>query len=69
VRVASVAVLAGELAPAIRIDGPGKWHARYIAAIQQRPYGQGKEFDVVPRLNELPLRRHASDAHQRLWAR
>src|ERR1041384_1475090 len=34
VRVARIAILAGEFATPIRIDGPGKWHEAATAAVQ-----------------------------------
>src|SRR2546427_7894098 len=64
-RVAGVAILAGELASAIRIDSPGE---RQIAlahhAIQQRMRPEREVLYVVAFAEGLALRRDPGDAHQ-----
>src|SRR5437016_14456429 len=46
-RIARVAVLAGELAAAIGVDRPGKRHARRSTAAQPRAGWQSEIFNVV----------------------
>src|ERR1700686_3089690 len=64
VRVAGIAVFAGELAPAIRIDRPGERHARTSAAIEQGTDGEREIFDFVPLTKGFALRSQASDAYE-----
>jgi hypothetical protein len=62
VGIAGVAVFAGKLASAIRIDGPGKRHTGAGASVQQRPYRQGEIFDLVPLPDALPVRSQPGNA-------
>src|ERR1700733_10927636 len=64
VGVARIAVFAGELAPTIRIDRPGKRHARASTAIEQGPDRQGEIFDLVSLTEGFALRSQASDADE-----
>src|SRR5947207_1816455 len=66
-RVAGVAIFAGKLASAIRVDRPGKWHARNVTAVQQRPHRNREVLDVVAVVEVLALRSQARYSHQ-LWA-
>jgi len=64
VGVTGIAVFAGELASAVRVDCPGEGHAHPGATIEQRPDGQGKVFDLVALPQGFTLRSHPSDADQ-----
>src|SRR5208282_2650748 len=65
VGIARIAILASELAAAIRIDGPGK---RKIAPayhpIEQRSRPEREVLDVVPLAERLPGSRNPCDADQ-----
>src|SRR5207237_10619087 len=47
VGVASITILASELAAAIRIDRPSERHARAGTAIEQRTHRKGEVLDIV----------------------
>ena len=66
VGVARVAVLAGEFAATVGIDGPLERHARSTAAVEQRACFEGEILHVVPGTHELTLGRQARDSHQPL---
>ncbi len=55
VGVAGVTILAGKLAAAVGIDGPGERHAYAGAAVEQGTDGQGEVFDFMPLAQGLTL--------------
>src|SRR5438552_13463784 len=64
VGVARVAIFAGELAAAIRIDRPGKRHTRHIAAVEQRTHRQGEVLYFMPEAKRFAGRRQPGNADQ-----
>src|ERR1017187_5963686 len=65
VGIARIAILAGELAAAIRIDGPGKGKiAPAHHPIEQRSRPQREVLDVVPFAERLTSSRNPRDADQ-----
>src|SRR5579864_6103490 len=64
VRVARVAIFAGKLAPAVRIDRPCKRHARAGAAVEQRPHRKRKVLDFVTLAHTFAMRRQPGNADQ-----
>src|SRR5438128_9739850 len=66
--VTRIAIFAGEFAPAIWIDRPGKGHLPPAdASVQEGTHWVGEVFDVVAFAHTLPLRGEACNAHQS-WA-
>ena len=63
VSVAGITVLAGELAAAIRINRPGKWHAYAGASVQQGARGQREVFNIVPFTKRFRLGGKPGDAN------
>src|SRR5579859_60510 len=65
VRVARIAVAASELASAVGIDRPGKWHLTFAdAPVEQRLGREGEILDVMPFPDGLTLRGQARDTDQ-----
>src|ERR1700733_9411364 len=68
-RIARIAVLAGELATTIGIDGPLKRHPTRITLVEDRPYRQQKVLRPLLRfscaLGTRRTRGKAGDANQR----
>ena len=71
VRVARIAVLAGELATAIGIDSPRERKiATRVAAVEDRAHRQREEFNLMPAIDVLGLTSQLGDADQMgLWLR
>src|SRR5712671_5789832 len=67
--IARIAVLAGKLAAAIWINGPGKGKIPAgVATIENRAYVQGKELDLMPAIHVFRLAGKLGDADQvRRW--
>ena len=71
VRVARIAVLAGELATAIGIDSPRERKiATRVAAVKDGTNRQREEFNLMPAIDVLGLTSQLGDADQMgLWLR
>ena len=64
-RVAGIAIFAGELTAAIGIDGPDEREtASAGTAVQQGTSGQGEVFNVVALAKRFTLRRKAGNTDQ-----
>src|SRR5271167_5049705 len=62
--VAGIAVLAGELASAVGIDGPSEGHADTGAAVEQGTDREGEVFNFVSLAQGFPLRSEPSDTNE-----
>src|SRR2546421_7023253 len=64
VGITRVAILTGELASPVRIDGPGKGHSANRATVEQRAHRQSEIFHVVPLPEGLALGGQTSNPNQ-----